>query len=218
MANLSFAVTGARAERHTAAPAITFRVRIREAAGAHIHALLLRVAIRIQPRGRKYGALEQERLGDLFGAAGRWTETVRPLLWSNTTLITAAFAGEVETDLGIPCTYDMEVASAKYFNALDEGEIPLLFLFSGTVFARAENGFRVEQVPWEKEAAFRLPVQTWKDAMESHFPECGWIRLRRSSLDALQRIKSREALFTWDDVIETLVNGKPITREGQAVR
>ena len=76
----------------------------------------------------------------------------------------------------------------------------------------------MEQVPWEKEAAFRLPVQTWKDAMESHFPECGWIRLRRSSLDALQRIKSREALFTWDDVIETLVNGKPITREGQAVR
>jgi len=186
MANLSFAVTGARAERHTAAPAITFRVRIREAAGAHIHALLLRVAIRIQPRGRKYGALEQERLGDLFGAAGRWTETVRPLLWSNTTLITAAFAGEVETDLGIPCTYDMEVASAKYFNALDEGEIPLLFLFSGTVFARAENGFRVEQVPWEKEAAFRLPVQTWKKATSRSADGSGcvgraWMRSNASS-------------------------------------
>ena len=106
----------------------------------------------------------------------------------------------------VPCTYDLEVASAKYLEALDGDEVALLFLFSGTVFVKTENGFRVEQIPWEKEAAFRLPVETWRDLMESHFPGCGWIRLRRSSLDALRRFKAREALFTWDDVIEALVS------------
>jgi hypothetical protein len=215
MSDLSFTVTGAHAEKHTASPALTFRIRIREAAGAPVHALLLRVGIQIHPRGRKYATQEQERLCDLFGSAERWHETVRPVIWSNTTLVTSEFAGELQTDLTIPCTYDMEVAPTKFFNSLDDGEVPLLFLFSGTVFAKAEGGFRVEQIPWEKEARFRLPVQIWKDAIESHFPKCGWIRLRRSSLDALQRIKSREALFSWDDVIETLVNGEPAKRERQ---
>jgi len=98
------------------------------------------------------------------------------------------------------------VASAKYLDALDEGEIALTFLFSGTVFAKAEKGFRVEQIPWEKKAAFRLPVRTWRELMESHFPGGGWIRLRRETLDVLRRIKAREAFYTWDEVIESLVN------------
>lgn len=213
MADLNFAVTGARAEKHTAAPALTFRIQIRDAGRASIHSVLLRVGVQIQPRRRKYDAPEQDRLFDLFGSSARWSETVRPLLWTNATLLTAAFDGETETDLTIPCTYDLEVASAKYFNALDDGEIPLLFLFSGTVFAKAEGGFRIEQISWEKEAPFRLPVRTWKEAMESHFPESGWIRLRRSSVDALQRIKSREALLTWDDVVDALVN-----KQTEAVR
>jgi hypothetical protein len=91
---------------------------------------------------------------------------------------------------------------------LDGGEVSLLFLFSGTIFVKAENGFRVEQIPWEKEATFRLPVATWREVMESYFPDAGWIRLRRSSLDALRRIKAREALFTWDDVIEHLARAE----------
>jgi hypothetical protein len=207
MAGLSFAVTDARAEKHTAAPALTFRIEIRDAGQAPVHAVLLRVAIQIHPRRRQYDTLEQARLFDLFGSSERWSETVRPLLWTNATLLTPAFDGGIETDLMVPCTYDLDVGSAKYFNALDDGEVPLLFLFSGTVFAKAGSGIRVEQIPWEKEARFRLPLRTWQETMESHFPESGWIRLRRSSLDALQRIKSREALLSWDEVIETLVEG-----------
>ena len=206
MPDLIFSVTGARAERHAASPVLSFRLRMQDTAGVPIHAVLLRIQIQIQPRRRRYSALEQERLADLFGAPDRWSETARSLLWTHASLVVPAFEKEVEVDVTVPCTYDLEVASAKYLEALDGDEVALLFLFSGTVFVKTENGFGVEQIPWEKEAAFRLPVETWRDLMESHFPGCGWIRLRRSSLDALRRVKTREALFTWDDVIEALVS------------
>ncbi len=44
------------------------------------------------------------------------------------------FTSVTETELPVPCTYDLEVASARYLQALDDGTIPLLLLFSGTVF------------------------------------------------------------------------------------
>ena len=50
-----------------------------------------------------------------------------------------------EIDLQVPCTYDLEVASARYLQGLDDGTIPLLLLFSGTVFvANGAGGFSVE--------------------------------------------------------------------------
>ena len=50
------------------------------------------------------------------------------------------FTGQHRVELPVPCTYDFEVAAAKYLHALDDGEIPLLFLFSGTVFAKGDGG------------------------------------------------------------------------------
>jgi hypothetical protein len=108
------------------------------------------------------------------------------------------------------CTYDFEVAAAKYFEGLDGGEIPLLFLFSGTVFTPGAAGFMVERVPWEKEAAFRLPVSVWREVMDLYFPNSAWIRLTRESRDALQRFKAERALPTWDDVVEVLLTGTGI--------
>jgi hypothetical protein len=117
-----------------------------------------------------------------------------------------AFTGITEIDLPVACTYDLEVAAAKYLQALDNGGVPLLFLFSGTVFAKADNGFHIEQVPWEKESASRLPLTVWRDLMNAYFPGYTWVRLRRESLDALQRFKAERALLTWDDVVGALLN------------
>jgi hypothetical protein len=36
----------------------------------------------------------------------------------------------------VTCTYDLEVVAAKYFYALEDGEVPLEFLFSGTTSMR----------------------------------------------------------------------------------
>jgi len=106
----------------------------------------------------------------------------------------------------VPFTYDFEVATSKYFHALQEGDIPLILMFSGTVFVKTDDGFRVEQVPWHKESAFRLPVQTWREMMDAHFPNSSWVRLRRDTLDALLRFRSERALPSWDDTFLALLN------------
>ena len=64
-----------------------------------------------------------------------------------------ASPGTTEVDLPMPCTYDFEVAGSKYLHALRDGFVPLLLLFSGTVFTRGSRGSAVEQVGWDCEAS-----------------------------------------------------------------
>src|SRR5262245_28313255 len=205
MLDLGFRILGARAEPYAAVPTLSFALRIEEGSGARIHSIALRCQIRIEPGRRPHSAAEQDRLLEMFGEPSRWGTTVKSLLWTHTTVMVPGFRDAVEIEFPIACTYDFEVIAAKYFQALDDGEIPLLFLFSGTVFAQGENGFAVGRVPWEKEAAYRLPVATWRGVMERYFPGSSWIRLRRESLDALQRFKGRRALPTWDDAFAALL-------------
>jgi hypothetical protein len=126
-------------------------------------------------------------------------------VWAQVPLMVQGFTGRTEIDLPLTCTYDFEVGSAKYLQALDEGEIPIRVLFSGTVFTKAAAGFAVEQVPWEKEAAFALPVPVLRTVMDRYFPDTAWIRLRRESFDALHRFRGQRALPTWEETIETLL-------------
>jgi len=205
MTDLGFTVLGARAEPYAAVPTLMFRLRITETTGERIHTLALRCQIQIEPRRRHYTEAEQERLLELFGEPPRWGETLKTILWTHAQLMVPGFEGSREIDLPVACTYDFELTAAKYFHALDEGEIPLLLLFSGTVFTRGQTGFSVEPVPWEKEAPFRLPVRVWRDLMDHYFPGSAWIRLRRESFDALHQFKGRRALATWDDAVEALL-------------
>jgi hypothetical protein len=205
MTNLSFTVLGARAEPYAAVPTLIFRLRVTESTGERIHALALRCQIQIEPRHRHYSGNEEERLLELFGEPRRWGETLKSILWTHASAMLPGFTGSLELDLPVACTYDFEVTGTKYFHALDDGEIPLLLLFNGTVFTRGQTGFSVEPVPWEKEAPFRLPVKIWRELMDQYFPGGAWIRLRRESFDALHRFKGRRALPTWDDAVEALI-------------
>jgi hypothetical protein len=212
LTDLSFAVLGARAEPYAAVPTLVFRLRLTESTGERIHAVALRCQIQIEPRQRHYTGPEEERLLELFGEPRRWSETLKTVLWTHASLMVPGFTGSLEIDLPVACTYDFEVTAAKYFHALDEGEIPLLLLFNGTVFTRGQTGFSVEPVPWEKEAPYRLPVRVWRDLMDQYFPGGAWIRLRRESFDALHLFKARRALPTWDDAVESLLReaeGRP---------
>jgi Family of unknown function (DUF6084) len=205
MIDLAFGVSGARAHAHAAVPTLMFRLQIREAQKRAIHAILLRCQLQIEPRRRRHVAVEQERLIDVFGTAERWGEMLRPLVWAQTTLNVTAFEGSTEVDLPVACTYDFDVTSAKYLAALDEGDVPLRFLFSGTVFVKAPNGFMVQQVPWDKEAVYRMPLSVWHELMESYFPGAAWIRVRRETLDLLQRFRAKNGLTSWDEAIEAML-------------
>ncbi|MGA5166671.1 MULTISPECIES: DUF6084 family protein [Streptomyces] len=205
MTDFAFTCTGVRADPYAAGPTLVFRLRITASDQARVHALALRCQIRIEPVRRGYGDAEAARLTDLFGERSRWGSTLNPVQFAQVPVMVPGFTGEVETDLVVPCTYDMDIASTRYFHALEEGEVPLLMLFSGTAFT-GERGFRVEPVPWDKEAVFRMPVKTWQEMVDQHFPGSGWIRLPRDTMDALLAHRSRHALPSWEATVEALLN------------
>jgi hypothetical protein len=205
MSDLTFAVLGARAEPYAAAPTLMLRLAISDRSGDPIQAIALRTQIMIEPRRRHYTGAEEARLLELYGEPERWGDTLQTLLWTISSVIVPSFTERTEVDLPIACTYDFEVASSKFFHALEDGEIPLLLLFSGTVFARGPAGLRVDQVPWHEEASHRLPVSVWRDLMDQYFPGSAWIRMRNETFDALHAFRGRNALPSWDQTIEELL-------------
>ncbi|MGW1541240.1 DUF6084 family protein [Streptomyces sp. NPDC002309] len=204
MTEFAFTCTGVRADPYALGPTLVFRLRVTASPATRVHALALRCQIRIEPARRGYGDGEAAALTDLFGERSRWGSSLKPVQFAQVQVMVPGFTGEVETDVVVPCTYDMDIASTRYFDALEDGEVPLLMLFSGTAFT-GEGGFRVEPVPWDKEAGFRMPVKTWREMVEAHFPGSGWIRLPRDTMDALVAYRSRHALPSWQETVETLL-------------
>jgi hypothetical protein len=134
-----------------------------------------------------------------------WGTTLRTLLWTRTTLVVPAFAGSTTVDLDVPCSYDLEVAASRYLDALAGGDVPLEFLFSGSVFYAEDGRLQTTRLAWDKEAEYRLPVRVWKETMERYFRGTAWLRLRKESFDRLSAFKSRHALATWDDALDALL-------------
>jgi hypothetical protein len=117
-----------------------------------------------------------------------------------------AFVDETVAELPMACTYDLEVAAAKYLYALEDGEVPLELLFTGTVFYPGPGDrLQAALIPWSSEAEHRMPVRVWRETMEHHFPGTAWLRVRRETFDRLQAHKSRGAFPTWDAALDSLL-------------
>jgi hypothetical protein len=202
---LAFDCVGARADRYAVMPSMILTLRISETSGQRVEAIALRCQIRIEPARRRYSDAEAARLSDLFGETKRWAETLKPVQFTTVSVMVPGFTGSTELDLPIPLTYDMEIGATRYFAGLEDGEVPLLLLFSGTVFGSAEGRLSVQQVPWSKEASFRLPVATWRQAIDAHFPNSAWIKISNSTFDELLRFKTRAALPTWEATVLALL-------------
>jgi hypothetical protein len=195
MPDLDFRVEGAEVLEYAAVPSLLFKLRVENLQEEPIRSVSLNTQVRIAARQRHYEAVEQKRLQELFGDPHRWGETLRSLLWTHTVV-----------DMPVTCTYDLEVVAAKYFYALEDGEVPLEFLFSGTVFYAAEGGrLQTARISWEKEAEFRLPVRLWKEMMDHYFPNSAWIRLHRDAFDQLYDHKIRMGFPTWEATVEALL-------------
>ena len=205
MTDLSFEVVDVAPQQHAASPHLLFRLRVTESSGEVVHAIALRAQLRIEPQRRPYDPLEQEALTDLFGTSARYSATLKHFLWTHATAMVQGFDGSREFDLPVACTYDFDVSATKYLHALRGENVPLVLLFSGTVFTRGATGFSVEQLSWSLEARCLLPVSLWRALMDHYFPGAGWIRLDRATIDALARFKSERGLVSWDDALAALL-------------
>jgi Family of unknown function (DUF6084) len=205
MPELAFDCIEVRADPYAAGPTLVFKLRISETTGERVHAIALRVQLRIEPQKRRYTPAEARQLNDLFGETSRWAETLKPLQFANVAAMVPSFTGGIEVDLPVACTYDLEIAATSYFHGLQQGDIPFLLLFSGTIFTRGETGFSVAQVPWHQEANYQVPVTEWRAMMDAFYPNSGWLRLRLDTLEALRAFKTARALPTWELAMTTLL-------------
>ena len=204
MPDLSFQIEQAEVASHAATPQIIFKLRLSAAtAEERIHTVALRCQIQIEVTRRRYTAKDQEALLDLFGEPDRWSQTLKSLLWTHASVVVPSFAGNTVADVPVPCTFDFNVAATKYFYGLTDGEIPLNFLFSGTVFyASADGSLQVAPISWEKEAKFKLPVRVWREMMNSYYPNTAWVCLRRDVFERLYQYKVRRGIPTWEQALE----------------
>ncbi|CAA9406014.1 MAG: FIG00996214: hypothetical protein [uncultured Rubrobacteraceae bacterium] len=206
MPDLDFRIEGAEVEEFAAVPSLSFKLRIENLESEPIRSVALNTQVRIAARRRHYEAAEQDRLRELFGEPSGWGSTLQSLLWTHNVLQVPRFSGSTVVDMPVTCTYDLEVVASKYFYALEGGEVPLEFLFSGTVFYAAEGGLlQTARISWEKEAEYRMPVRLWKEMMDHYFPNSAYVRLRKDAFDELYDYKVRNGLPTWEAAVESLL-------------
>jgi hypothetical protein len=203
---LAFAIEGAERVEYAAVPTLRFALRVENPDGRAIRSVLLDVQIQIAARRRRYDAAAEDRLFELFGAPAGWGTTLRTLPWTRTTLVVPPFTGSTVADVPVICTYDLEVAASRYLDGLEDGEVPLEFLFSGTVFYSEPDGrLQTGRISWEADAEYRMPVSVWKETMDRYFRGTAWLRLPKGSFDRLTAYKSRRALATWEDAVDSLL-------------
>lgn len=207
MPDLDFSVESVSPVKHAATPLLSFRLKVaNSAANEAIYSVALRAQIQIEVTRRNYTPEDQARLLDLFGAPERWGVTLRNMLWTNAGVTVPAFTGETCVDLQVPCTFDFNVAATKYFHGVGTGDIPLCFLFSGTVFySRGDGAPQVAPISWSKEARFRLPVDVWREMMDIYYPNTAWLCMRRDVFDWLYQYKVRKGIPTWEAALEQLL-------------
>jgi hypothetical protein len=207
MPDLTITVANAEAAKYAAVPAIAFELNLKNADPLEtLHTVVLRAQVQIEVARRKYTGQDQEKLRDLFGEPERWGQTLRNLLWTNTSVVVPRFTGSTVVTMPVPCTFDFNIAATKYFNGIADGDIPLCLMFSGTVFyADPEGALRVSPISWDKETRFRLPLKVWQDMMDLYYPNLAWLSLRRDVFERLHEYKVRHGIPSWEQAIEQIL-------------
>ncbi|MCU1269391.1 MAG: hypothetical protein JWN74_685 [Acidobacteriaceae bacterium] len=206
MPELRFQVEDIVATPNSAVPQLSFKVRIANSEPGAVHSIALRAQIQIEPVRRRYTPAEQERLNELFGEPERWSKSLHPLLWTNENVNIPGFTGTTVIDIQVQCTFDFNVAITKYIYGLEDGEIPMTLLFSGTVFYPGPMGLQIAQIPWDRDATCRLPIRVWKEMMDLHYPGTAWICVRREVFERINEYRARHGISNWDQAFERMLS------------
>jgi len=202
----SFEILGAEAVRHAAAPTLHFAAQATEPEGREVYTIALRAQIMIEPAKRSYDEETKARLVELFGEPERWGTTTRPSVLAEIDVLVPAFTGATTFTIPFRSSFDLELAAAKYIYSLPDGNVPLTFNFTGTIFYRAGDGrMQIEQIRWDCSAGFALPVSTWRDMIRDHYPKGGWVALETETFDLLAARKAELGLPSFDATIAALL-------------
>ncbi len=205
--NLDFTVAAVEVVSAAATPTLSFHLHLVTDGQPAIHSVLLRCQFQIESTRRHYTSSEQEQLSDQFGQPQEWDRTLRSILWTHVTANVPGFTGTTRFALPVPCTYDFNLAAVKYFDAVEDGDVPLCLLFSGTIFYSSSSGaLQAAQIPWDKQARYRLPIRVWRNMMNAYYPHTAWLDLPKDVFDRLLAYKRHSGLPTWEQAIAQLLD------------
>jgi hypothetical protein len=203
---LDFAVTSVRPMPGQAVPALAFRIAVTRSGGGPVRSLSLTTTVRIAVARRRYEHADLLTMARLFGQPEQWATSMQPLTWARVTTVVPPFDARTETDLPVPCTRDAELAVTSYFHCVRDGEVPLDFLFNGTVFYEGPGGrLRTAQIAWTKEASHRLPAGMWHETLGRYGQGTSWVPLSSDAHDALVAHRDRHALSGWEETVRDLL-------------
>jgi len=210
-------IVAAEPQRFAATPIMNFKARITEHSQREIYTIALSCQINIDPARRSYDPNARAALFDLFGEPERWGATTRSFIWTQVDVLVKSFTGHQTFDIPVACSFDTELAAVKYFYSVTGGEVPLTFMFSGTVFYRDDSGeLRLVQVPWTCDARFGMPVETWRGLVDHFYPNRAWIGVQRETLDALRAYRQAGGLPSLEAcVVELLERVDSPARTGE---
>jgi Family of unknown function (DUF6084) len=201
-----FEPLGVRPLRHAAVPTLILDLQLHEPSGRQVYMIALTIQLMIEPARRSYDDAEHARLVGLFGPPERWAVTTRSLVWAQLDVLVPAFTGTTTVQVPIACSYDLEVASAKYLRSLGGGIAPLALHFNGIVYYRSDaGGLQMVLIPWSRSVDFPMPVSVWRELVEHYYPNTGWIGLRSQTIDALEARRVAGAHATVDDCVRNLL-------------
>jgi hypothetical protein len=201
-----FEILGATWVPDTSAPMIRFDLRAGEPSGREVFTIALTAQINVDPALRSYDPETRERLVELFGEPDRWPATTHSFLWAHASCLVPSFVGETKFSLTVPCTYDLELAAARYFCGIRDGEIPLSFHFTGSILHRGPDGrVQVILVPWSCSSQWKMPISTWREMMDYFYPNGAWACLHSDTADALTKLKTERGLPSIDAAITMLL-------------
>jgi hypothetical protein len=204
---LEFEVMRARPLRYAAAPMLMLDLQVSEPSGREVYMIALTIQLMIEPAKRGYDELTRERLTGLFGAPERWAVTTHSLVWAQLDVVVPAFTSSTTVAVPIACSYDLEVAAAKYLHSLPDGEAPLALHFNGMVYyPNEQGGLQMVLVPWSSSIDYRMPVAVWRETIEHYYPNTGWVALRAQTLHALERERVARGLPTYDACVQRLLS------------
>jgi len=201
-----FSILGVEAVPHSAAPNLLFTGHVSETSGREVYAIALTTQVMIDPARRGYDDDTRERLFELFGEPERWGATTHSFLWAELSTMVSSFTGATTFRLPMQCNYDLEIAATKYLHSVPGGEVPLSFHFTGTIFYRGEaDRLQIVKVPWDCTVRFGMPAAVWREMIEEHYPNGGWIRLADDTLERLGSHKAAAGHPTFDAAVAALL-------------
>ncbi|CAN5399217.1 DUF6084 family protein [soil metagenome] len=205
MLTLDVGCSGVTAPSDAAVPILRFHLEVRESGETPVRILALRCQIRVEPGRRHHAEAAEATLQELFGAGDRWRDNLHPMPFASQDVVVGDFTGHTDLSLDVPVTYDFEVTSARYFRALEDGEVPFLLLFSGSAFAIHDGHLQVTPVSWATECRVRMPIAVWQQAVDTFYPATTFLRVHRDTLSDLEVVRRERCLPGWDATLQSLL-------------